>query len=735
MNFLCMVTAVLVADGGLAAAVETAALAELRTAAQVRALTSEQAQLRPAVSLRGVITYSRHATTSDFTVQDGSGGVWLPEMALPVGFAPGTEVEVSGHAEPGVFGPIVRAQTVRVVGTGVLPAALAVSYEELLAVRLNSQRVKLTGVIRSQRVDPESGLAWLALELTSGGGRVTLNVTHEITGHPELVGARVCVSGVCLHSPNPREQQVLLPTLNVHTLEDIAVLSPGMLRPFDLPVVPMNQLLRPTSQTEPDRLVHLRGIVTLLPPKGPLAVQDETRGLRVWLRESPQPHLGEWIDVVGFPEPGAYSPVLRDAEWQLAGPASTAGLKISDRKPGVVPRRDAGASRPSANESTGGMPADPDRQHAGPSSGKPTGLTGPAGLAVPLAIDAQEATAHEGRLVTVRGVLSSAARGEDRWTLTLESGPLRFLARIQGTGELPWRLGSELAITGVCEVEVGSWESFVTHQRPQGFSLVASDFLDVALLSAPPWWSPMRQFGALGVALAVTPGVLWVRSRRRLGEERRAREKARALFAAVFGERNRMAGEIHDTLAQGFAGISVQLEALGERLGPLPDATRRHLDLARQLVRQGLAEARRTVWALRAQALEEGSLGDALAQIGRQLTEGSPTTFELRSSGTPRPLPAKIENDLLRVGQEAMTNAVRHAGARHIALALDFQETAVCLAVSDDGRGLSGESASHPDGGFGLAGMRERARAIGAALSFRSEPGTGTTIELIVHHV
>jgi two-component system NarL family sensor kinase len=240
---------------------------------------------------------------------------------------------------------------------------------------------------------------------------------------------------------------------------------------------------------------------------------------------------------------------------------------------------------------------------------------------------------------------------------------------------------------------------------------------------------------ASGTTLVVVLGVLWFRSRRHLREERHAREKARALFAAVFGERNRMAGEIHDTFAQNFAGISVQLEALGDQLEPLPDGTRRHLDLARQLVRQGLSEARRSVWALRPQALEEGTLAEALAQIGQQLTEGSPTAFELRSTGTPRQLPATVEDNLLRTGQEALTNAVRHAGARHIALTLDYQDTAVCLAVTDDGRGLATGPPDGTKGGFGLSGMRARARAIGAKFNLRSAPGAGTTIELIVPHV
>ena len=670
---------VLATGASLATGVNTPAPPALSTAEQVRALSYEEAQKWPTVTLRGCVTYCRHTDTSDFTVQDATGGVWLPEMPLPVGCQPGAEVEITGHAEPGVFGAIVRAAEVRVLGAGVLPAALPVSYEELLAVRLNSQRVELTGVVRSQRVNAEFGLGWLALELASGGGRVTLNLTHEIVAHPELVGARVRVLGVCLHSPDSRAQQVFLPTLNVRSIDDIVMLSPGVARPFDLPVVPMNQILRPTNMTEPYRLVHVRGIVTLAPPEGALAVQDETRGLRVWLRESPLPHPGEQVDVAGFPEPGGYSPVLRDATWQLV----------------------AKTERPT-----------------------------------PLVVNPADAFAHEGRLLTVRGVLQDASRGLDNWTLTLVNGPDRFQARIHDTHGLPWRIGSEVAVTGVCEVEVGSWEAFVTHRRPQGFSLQARDFADVTLLNAPSWWTSWRVIAATIMALVVALCVLWIRSRRRLREELRTREKARALFAAVFGERNRMANEIHDTLAQGFASISVQLEALGDRLGNIPEATRRHLDLARQLVRQCLAEARRSVWALRAQVLEEGSLGDALALIGRQLTEGSTIRFEIRSTGTSRPLSAQIENDLLRIGQEALTNAVRHAGASQLLLTLDYQESAVCLTVADDGRGLATLPPPRGgNGGFGLPGMHARAKAIHAVLNLHSTPGDGTTIELTIPNV
>jgi signal transduction histidine kinase len=668
---------VLAVNSALTAAAESPAAPPLTTVAQVRALSAEQAQRRLPVALRGVITYARHAATTDFTLEDTTGGVWLPATELPANCQVGAEVEVAGYTEPGVFSPIVRATGVRALGAAALPPATPVSYEELLAARFNSQRVELTGIIRSQRINPDVGLNWLALELASGGGRVTINVTHEIVGHPELVDARVRVRGVCLHSPDPREQQVFLPTVNSHSLDDITILRPGAAQPFNLPITPLDRLLRTTEQREPGHLVHVRGTVTLVPPDGPLALQDATRGLRVWLREASRPQPGEEIDVVGFPEPGGYAPILRDAIWQLVGPA-----------------------------------------------------TPPA----PLAVEPQDAPRHDGRLLSVRGRLVSALRGEDKWALTLENGPLRFLARIYSTEPLPWRVGSELAVRGVCEAEVGSWETFVTHRKPQGFVLLARDFADVTLLAAPPWWTTVRVFAVAAAILAAALGALWLRAWRRLREERQARAEARAQFAAVFTERNRMAREIHDTLAQGFAGISIQLEALGDRLGEIPEAARRHLDLARQLVRQSLAEARRTVWALRAQALEEGTLGSALERLGRQLTEGSAIGFEFRPAGTPRPLPAQTENDLLRIGQEALTNAVRHAHARKITLTLEYLEQDVRLAISDDGRGLSAAPSTRDGGGFGLPGMKARAAALHTKLQVRTAPNTGTTIELTVPH-
>ncbi len=200
-----------------------------------------------------------------------------------------------------------------------------------------------------------------------------------------------------------------------------------------------------------------------------------------------------------------------------------------------------------------------------------------------------------------------------------------------------------------------------------------------------------------------------------------------AEFAAVLVERNRIAREIHDTLAQGFVGIGVQLETVAKMQPVSPELAKEHLDRARILVRSSLAEARRSVWALRSQALEHEDLGSALVQVARQLS--GDREVAVRVGGRRRRLPAEVENNLLRIGQEALANAVRHADALEISVDLLFGEGSVRLSVRDDGRGFDVESADHASSGhFGLAGIRERVHNLGGELSLLSRVGHGAEV-------
>lgn len=206
---------------------------------------------------------------------------------------------------------------------------------------------------------------------------------------------------------------------------------------------------------------------------------------------------------------------------------------------------------------------------------------------------------------------------------------------------------------------------------------------------------------------------------------------ARREFRAVLGERNRIAREIHDTLAQGYAGISVQLEVMAELLRKRRvEAAVEQLDQTRTNVRDGLNEARQSIWALRTYDGSDATLPATLRHAAEK-TGGEGLVAEFRLFGTYRPLPPAMERELLRVAQEAMHNVSKHAAASHLSVELFYEPESITLEVRDDGRGgVESLPARAAAGHFGLTGMRERAAAIGGTLQVTSKQDAGTTIRL-----
>jgi len=200
--------------------------------------------------------------------------------------------------------------------------------------------------------------------------------------------------------------------------------------------------------------------------------------------------------------------------------------------------------------------------------------------------------------------------------------------------------------------------------------------------------------------------------------------------ASILEERNRMAREIHDTLAQAFTGILAQVGAANQVLTDDVEATGAHLDLIKELARTGLTEARRSVVALRPQLLEEGNLQSALHRLVAQFrATATDTTLYYEIEGAVYALPTEVESNLLRIGQEALTNATRHANADEIRVELIYKSDQFLLRVQDNGQGF-GVGNIPASEGFGLLGMSERAERIDAQLTIRSQPGQGT--EMIV---
>jgi signal transduction histidine kinase len=368
-------------------------------------------------------------------------------------------------------------------------------------------------------------------------------------------------------------------------------------------------------------------------------------------------------------------------------------------------------------------------------------------------------------VATVLALLDGEPRGDDRWVMLA-------LVALMVAWNLAWeRLGiSEDSPRPVLLYWAGLiliW-FFLTGIDPTYFSLLLALYPQVfrllrlrhaipgavaltvvvvwreVLLSGRPLsenWSAIG--GGLLSLLFGTLFAIWITriieqsaGRRQLIEQL---ESTRSDLAAAewesgrLAERQRLARDIHDTLAQGFVSIVLQLQAAESELPAGADAARRHLELARRTASDNLAEVRRLVWDLRPEQLRAASLGEALGRLTERLAEESGVTATTTVTGTPRPLSPDAEVTLLRVTQEALANVSRHARAGRVALTLSYMDGEAALDVRDDGIGFApGADGARPNGGLGLHGMRERVEALGGRLAVESAPGGGTTVAVTV---
>jgi signal transduction histidine kinase len=240
--------------------------------------------------------------------------------------------------------------------------------------------------------------------------------------------------------------------------------------------------------------------------------------------------------------------------------------------------------------------------------------------------------------------------------------------------------------------------------------------------------------------LYVVVGYLVVRLIREQRAQREALSKANTRLAnyaitleqlTISRERNRLARELHDTLAHTLSALAVQLEAISALWDANPDESRAMLDRSLAATRDGLTEARRAIQALRAAPLEDLGLALALRNLAEAAAERAGLTLHLRLPQRLRNLPPEVEQGIYRVADEALTNVARHANAAHVTVALESTEERLALTISDDGAGFDPESVQ-TDRHYGLRGMRERAEMIGAILEVEGRPGHGTTVRLIV---
>ncbi|HVT72926.1 MAG TPA: sensor histidine kinase [Lacunisphaera sp.] len=317
-----------------------------------------------------------------------------------------------------------------------------------------------------------------------------------------------------------------------------------------------------------------------------------------------------------------------------------------------------------------------------------------------------------------------------------------FLLERDGSAWRPLGDGPVLTLSDLREGSYHLEARLVSGREPLGS--VASYRFEIA----PPWFRTSYAFAAYLLAgLAALWGLtrwLTVRARaRNLALEKLVAERTEALRvamqrlneetrnAATFAERDRLAGEIHDSLQQGLNGLMLQIDAT-LKLPGLPPDVRSRLGVARNMVSFTRHEVQHAVWDMETPLLDGNDLGEALKKLTALIGPGA-ATVEIKVSGQPLALSPATNHHLLRIAQEAITNAVRHAAAARIVIALAYQPEGVTLSVTDDGNGfVPHDVLTKGLGHFGLRGLRGRAAKIGGDLEIRSAPGSGTTVRVTV---
>lgn len=689
----------------LAAAAVTPDRAVLTTAAQVRALSEEEARRGISTRLRGVFMGKADPEGIAFVIQDETEGIYVQAPAdLVVELQRGDLLEVEGVTDPGGFAPFVVAQGIRKMGRAPIPETVRVTLDDLNAGQMDAKWVEISGIVRSvepklpsDTAPPPPGTRYATpgkdssgtnsqkfkMKLAAGGARVVVEINGGF--HPEdYVDAEVRVRGLCfnLHNPN---RQFVRPFVQVPRDVEVVIERPPPEKPFGGEPRSVASLLRFDQLTgELGHRVHVRGVVVYHRPGAALWVRDGNRSLRVETAQVEALQPGDEVDVLGFPALGGYSAVLEDAVFR----------KLSS-KPSPAPH---------------------------------------------VLADVSNALRNDADLVQLAARLIELRRFSDSVALTLDWNQTFVRAQMYLPEDAPapanWQPGSVVLVSGVCSVITdeagplgGLWE-------PRAFQLLLRSPADLAVIQPPPWWNAERVVWVLSGFLALAVGAVatvMMASRRRLKEQEHRRAMAEAEFAAILHERNRVAREIHDTLSQSLGAISVQLELARTHAAEISAPARNHLGAAHKLARAALTDARESIWNMRAHVLEKCDLGEALEGILMQMTEGTGVTPSMRVDGTRRRLSPVVENNLLRIGQEAITNASKHGKPARIDVTLTFDGRTVRLAVADDGVGfLPGSQPSGDRRSFGLVGIKERAELLGGTTEIRSAPSEGTRIAVSV---
>ncbi len=634
---------------------------------QIRHLSREEAKLHLPVHLRGTILSD--VPSPSFVLHDQTGGVFVfgnPKFAAVHRL--GDVVDVEGFTDEG-FAPILRETSTKVLGKGAVPTAKLYPVSALQSGQFDSQWVKTRGVVQSATIDDKS---WsepsLNLNIVSGDGRfeVLVPLRGEQLDPKSYVNREVMIEGICGSLSNAAHQFLGI-IFYVPRLKFIRSLDA-------IRLTPLASLLQFAPDKESGERTAVTGVVSYQLPGDMIFLQDADSGLRVKTEQAPTVRSGDIVQVTGFAATGESKPILQDGLVRIVGH---------------------------------GLPPEPKKLTVTPPFER-----------------------FDGVLVRSEGKLLQKTELGDSLSLQLESGGFSFSAVVRGPDrtklaeELP--INATLSVVGVCLVRNGGvWHT------PSSFTILVPSAADVTISARPPWWNARHAVWlALPIPFVFAFICVWVMLLRGKLHRQVALYRRKLHSGAILEERSRIARELHDSLEQDLAGIVLQLDLAADCFDSSSHVSRKALDAARSMSRRGMVEARRSVWDMRCDLLEQGDLPYALKLMVEMLNQREQGRVTLICAPISAQIPKSAELNLLRIAQEATTNSLKHAKATRIELSLRQEAYQLQLQIQDNGAGFNPKT-GYFDGHFGLVDMQERASAVGSELTIKSAAGLGTTVSVV----
>ncbi len=656
----------------------------LQSVGEILSRPKETVRGFPHAHLTGVVTCAEARWGKRIFIQDDTGGI-LIDGPNPADFAPGDLVEVDGILNAGPYSPIIARAKARKIGQGPLPKAKRVSSGELFTGGEDGQWVEIEGWVRSVwQITP----SLVGLNLISGGSRLSVRVSRaEQMPLEGLPGARVRVRGVA-SVVRTREitREVLEVRLFAASPTDFFVEEQAGGDPMAEPPLSYVAAFQFQRGNSPGRRAHVEGIVTYQSGHTVFLTEDHS-GLEARTTQVVKFAPGDRVAAVGFPDVEHFLPVLSDTVLVAKGRTDV----------GVRPVPSTAASLRSGVQHSNFV-----------------------------AVTAQLIDRTLRPVSTMDGELAPTPA----IVLSLQADGGVFEAEIAGSVDehrlARLETGCVLELRGICLAQPDA------NGAPAGFKLLIPSEKDLRVVHAAPYFNTRRLLLTLcgmlaGLLLLAGWSVLLTRRNAALTAEVRER-------TAIAAERSRLARDLHDSLEQSLVGIDMQLAGAELTVDDQLAETHEYLAAARVLVKHSHSELRQSIWNLRSALPEPFDLATALRRVAEALSHGSGISIQVETNGAPAGPPGVlVEENLFRIGQEALTNAIKHSHAQRIAVDLRYEGAHIELTVADDGVGIALETAEKgAEGRFGLLGMRERSQRIGADLRIENLSPQGCRIRAAV---